>query len=71
MEVPFSADDVQLAVIQFGSNVDNELTFEESRVNKNYDTLVQNIDGIRKGRGGSTFTASALSVARGILQGGR
>ena len=70
MEVPFSEDDIQLAVVQFGRNAYQELTFEES-TRLDYDSLVDHVDSIRKVEGGKTNTARALEVAKSILDGGR
>ena len=66
----FSAKEVQLGIIQFGSNVMEMLTFEESN-RLTYDSLVNHIDRIGKGQGGETNTAEALFAVKDILENGR
>ena len=70
MEVKFSREDMQLAIVQFGRHVYQELTFQESTY-LDYDSLVGHVDRIKKVEGGETNTARALNVAKNILDGGR
>ena len=61
--IKFSSQDVRLAIIQFGSLVQTDLTFEQS-TDGNYNSLVQHIEGIKRLEGRETNTAKALAEAK-------
>ena len=67
MGIPFSSSDIRLAVIQFGSLVRTDLTFDDSTAGT-YDSLVNQIKAIeRLGQGLETNTALALREAKSFF----
>ena len=68
MGIPFSSSDIRLAVIQFGSLVRTDLTFDDS-IAGTYDSLVNQIKAIeRLGQGLETNTALALREAKSFFR---
>ena len=68
MGIPFSSSDIRLAVIQFGSLVRTDLTFDDS-IAGTYDSLANQIKAIeRLGQGLETNTALALREAKSYFR---
>ena len=67
--VPFSPADSRLAVIQFGSQVKTDLTFEEStQFGSDFRGLEDRIRSIERLTGLETNTAKALQVAAQLFE---
>ena len=68
-KIPFSSDDCRLAVIQFGEEVKEDLTFEAStKFGSDYRELGERIKSIKRRTGLETNTAKALAKVNHIFE---